>query len=241
MKVLIVEDEINAQKVLIYLLREFFPELDMVGIAAGITEAKKLIEQNHPDLVFLDVRLEDGTGLELLQQLENINFDVIFTTAYSNYAIQAIKFGAADYLLKPIVPNELKEAVLKIKHKRGKVRIETLENAPNVQKDEQTITVKTSDQTHLISVCDIIRLEADGAYTNILTTEQTIIASKNLKFFERILSKDIFVRTHQSHLVNKNHIKTFHKGGSLEMSNQEMVPVSFRKKSIVRKIFKNKN
>jgi len=241
MKVLIVEDEVNAQNVLMYLLREFFPELDMVGIAAGITEAKKLINQKHPDLVFLDVRLEDGTGLDLLQQLENINFDVIFTTAYSNYAIQAIKFGAADYLLKPIVPNELQEAVLKIKHKRGEEKFKSLDNFSGVQKDEQTITVKTSDQTYLISVFDIIRLEADGAYTNIITSEQTIIASKNLKFFERILSNDLFIRTHQSHLVNKNHIKNFHKAGSLEMSNQEMVPVSFRKKSIVRKILKNKN
>jgi len=241
MKVLIVEDEVNAQNVLIYLLREFFPELDMVGIAAGITEAKKLINQKHPDLVFLDVRLEDGTGLDLLQQLEKINFDVIFTTAYSNYAIQAIKFGAADYLLKPIVPNELQEAVLKIKHKRGKEKFKSLDNFTGVQEDEQTITVKTSDQTHLISVYDIIRLEADGAYTNIITSEQTIIASKNLKFFERILSNDLFIRTHQSHLVNKNHIKTFYKAGSLEMSNHEMVPVSFRKKSIVRNFLKNIN
>jgi len=241
MKVLIVEDEINAQKVLIYLLREFCPELNLVGIATGIVKAKKLIKQHKPDLVFLDVKLEDGTGLELLQQIKNIDFDVVFTTAYDNYAIQAIKFGAVDYLLKPIDPDELKEAVLRIKQKKEKEQTKLSKNLTDELIDEQTISIKTSNKTYLISVCDIIRLEADGAYTNIITIDQNVIASKNLKFFEDVLPQNLFIRTHQSHLVNKNHIKTFHKTGNLEMSNQEMIPVSFRKKSIVRNVLKNKN
>ena len=241
MKVLIVEDEINAQKVLKFLIKEFFFDIDIVGTATGITEAKKLIKQHQPDLVFLDVRLEDGTGIELLQQLDNINFQIIFTTAYDNYAIQAIKFNASDYLLKPIDPGELKEAILKIKSKIQKEKNNFSKKILETKKNNFTITVKTSDKTFFISIKNIIRLEADGAYTTIITPDQTIIASKNLKIFEKALPKNLFIRTHQSHLVNKNHIKAFQKNGQLQLSNHDTVPVSFRKKSFVRNLLKDKH
>jgi len=241
MRVLIVEDEIDARKVLIYFTKQLFPEIEIVGEAASIAQAKKLITSQKPDLVLLDVRLEDGNAIDLLKQLKTIDFQIIFTTAYADYAIKAIKFDATDYLLKPINPDELKTAILKAQKQYAqelelsKLKLE--QDADN----NTTIAIKTAEQTYITPVTDIIRLEADGSYTSIITTKNTILASKNLKFYERVLSEKCFIRTHQSHLVNKKYITGISKDGFLKLSNQESVPISFRKKSSVRNWLKKKN
>ncbi len=242
MKVLIVEDEIDARKVLVFLTKEFFPNLKIIGEAASIAEAKQYIAQKAPDLLFLDVRLEDGTGIELLQSIEHKTFEVIFTTAYTNYAIQAIKNEATDYLLKPINPNDFKLAVLKAIDKiKAKQKIKDTNTPDTKNTKPQTIHIKTAEKTYLIPINDIIHLKADGAYTSIITNKQTIVASKNLKFFEKYLPTDAFIRPHQSHIVQKTHIQSIDKEGRLQLSNGNLVPVSFRKKSMVRNLLKNKN
>ncbi len=238
MKAVVVEDEINARKVLIFLLKELFPEIDIVGEAATITKAKKLIKNKKPDLVFLDVQLEDGTGIELLKQFKKIDFQIIFTTAYAEFAIKAIKFNALDYLLKPIDPDELKTAVLKAIDRNEKLKeISTLKKNQE-DLEHKTISINTSEQTFLLPVNEIIRLEADGSYTKIITTEDKIVTSKNLKFYEAKLPDNIFIRTHQSHLINKKFISCMTKDGFLRLSNHEQIPISFRKKSLVRSLLK---
>jgi len=241
MKVLIVEDEIDARKVLVYLLKQFFSHFNIVGQTGSVVEARKLIKQHHPDLVFLDVQLEDGTGFDLLKNCSHLRFYTIFTTAYSGFAIDAIKYSASDYLLKPIAPEELKKAIKKVvKLREREIEIRHLENiySKNIEKSEK-ISIKTSEGTFLIPLHDIIRMEADGAYTNIICVNQNIIVSKNLKYYEDILPLNKFVRSHQSHLINKEHIVKMTIKGNLLMSNNEQVPVSFRKKSIIRKMLKN--
>jgi len=239
MKTLIVEDEVDARKVLKFLLKQYFPDIDIIGEAASISKAKNIILKEKPELVFLDVRLEDGTGFDLLNNLEHIDFQIIFTTAYDNYAIKAIKFAATDYLLKPINPEEFKIAVEKVITKMQQFA-DYLKNKQNT-KDYQTISVKTAQQTYFVPIKDIIRLEADGSYTSIITEDSKILASKNLKFYEKILPKDSFIRTHQSHLVNKKCIKSIDKDGKLKLSNNDLVPISFRKKSMVRNFLKKQN
>ncbi len=241
MRVLIVEDEIDARKVLIYFTKQLFPEIVIVGEAASIIQAKQLIISKKPDLVLLDVRLEDGNAIDLLKQFKTIDFQIIFTTAYADYAIKAIKFDAIDYLLKPINPDELKAAILKAqKQYEQQLELSKLKHEQATD-NNTTIAIKTAEQTYITPVTDIIRLEADGSYTSIITIKNTILASKNLKFYERILSEKCFIRTHQSHLVNKRYITGISKDGFLQLSNQESVPISFRKKSSVRNWLKKKN
>ncbi len=239
MKTLIVEDEVDARKVLKFLLEQYFPDIDIIGEAASVSKAHELILKEKPDLVFLDVRLEDGSGFELLESLDQIDFQIIFTTAYDDYAIKAIKFAATDYLLKPINPEEFKTAVEKAITKM-QLFADYLKKEQNT-KEDLTISVKTAQQTYFVPIKDIIRLEADGSYTSIMTKDGQIIASKNLKFYEKILPGDTFIRTHQSHLVNKKCIKGIDKNGKLKLSNNDLVPISFRKKSVVRNLLKNKN
>ncbi len=241
MKVLIVEDEIDARKVLQYLINELFPSLQIVGQTGSVSEAKQLILTSHPDLVFLDVQLEDGTGFDLLNDCSALGFQVIFTTAYSNFALNAIKYSAIDYILKPVNPDELKRAVEKvIKIKEKEVEYEMLKTVVKKQQNTAKISINTAEQTYMLPIDDIIRLEADGAYTTIITRDKRVVASKNIKYFENILPANLFVRPHQSHLVNKSFIAEINRRGKLLLLNNEEVPISFRKKSMIRNLLKNK-
>jgi len=240
MRVLIVEDEIDARKVLVYLLKFLFPDMQIVGETGSVKKAKALINKLQPDVVFLDVRLEDGSGLDILNNNSTFELNVIFTTAYSDFALNAIKFNAIDYLLKPINPSELKIAVEKVKKiKEKEIELKKLKTVVEKNLDFR-ITIKTAEQTFVVPVSDIVRLEADGSYTTLITTENKIIASKNIKYFQDILPEEFFLRTHQSHLVNKKCIIKINKNGSLLLANNDEVPISYRKKSIVRKLLNNK-
>lgn len=235
LKTIIIEDEINVREALIKLLKLIDNSIEVIATTGHIDEAKLLIKQHNPQLVFLDIELEDGTGFDLLQQLDNINFKLIFTTAYNQYAIKAFKFSAIDYLLKPIDPTELSNAIQRAKSEiktaqKHQELIEVLNN--NINKKEEKIVLKTTEQRYVIFVKDIIRLEADGAYTLFITASNSIIVSKHLKFYENLLN-DSFIRCHQSHLVNKNHIIGIDKNNILLLTNEEKVPVSTRKKSEV--------
>jgi two-component system LytT family response regulator len=241
MKILVVEDEIDARKVLVYLIKQLFSDITLVGETGSVSQAKKLILYHQPDLVFLDVQLEDGTGFDLLNQCKR-SFYTVFTTAYSDFAIKAIKHSAIDYLLKPINPDELKIAVEKVKNKMQKaLAIKNLQIEVNQQqgKQDKKITIKTAEQTYVIPTKEIIRLEADGAYTSIITVKTTIIVSKNIKYYQNILRDDNFLRPHQSHLVNKDYILEIDKKGNLLLSNNDIIPIAFRKKAMIRKMLKN--
>jgi len=231
-KTLIIEDEINVREGLKKLLKIVAPTLEVVAETGFVSQALELIKKHKPDLIFLDVELEDGLGFDVLKQVEQIDFKIIFTTAYSQYAIDAFKFSAVDYLLKPIDPSELKMAIQRAvsainNNKKNLDLLSTLKN--NIANKEQKIVLKTTENRFVINVKEIIRLEADGTYTKFITTDRALIVSKNIKFYEDLLDEN-FLRCHQSHLVNSRHIISLTNTGFLQMSNQDLVPISTRKR-----------
>lgn len=229
---LIIEDEINARKALKKMIHLITPEIEIFGETGFVKEAVKLIRYHQPSIVFMDIELEDGESFEILKQLENITFKIIFTTAYNQFAVKAFKYSTVDYLLKPIDPLELKVAINKAIatvnfEKKHTELLEVLQN--NLNKSAPSIVLKTATYQHVILLKDIIRLEADGAYTTFITIEKKIIMSKNLKFYQDVLEDD-FIRCHQSHLVNLSQVLGMQKNTFLEMTNGDLVPISVRKK-----------
>lgn len=237
-KTILIEDEINAREALTKMLKIIEPKIQIIAETGFVSEAVNLIKDQKPDLVFLDIQLEDGTGFDLLKQLDSIDFKIIFTTAYNQYAINAFKFSAVDYLLKPTDPIDLKEAInralsLIYSEKEHQNLVEILKN--NETSKNKKIVLKTTQQRYVLNINDIIHLKADGAYTIFKTAQQKIIVSKNLRYYQDLLNTH-FVRCHQSHLINLKQVKGINKKGFLIMSNQDEIPVSSRKKSEIKKL-----
>lgn len=228
MRTLIIDDEENARKNLRNILLRKCPEVILEGEATNVNEGIKLIEELKPELVFLDVEMPDGTGIDLLAAIEHPKPYVIFVTAYDQYAIEAIKQDANDYILKPISPNELKIAVNKIQKKKS-VTQNTQEGNDGMS---DTIMITCVEGVHFIKQQEIIRVQADGNYASIYTLTDKVTATKTLKEMESSLSPKSFIRVHQSHLVNRTYIKKFMKGehSYLIMNNNEKIEVSRRKK-----------
>ncbi len=231
-KTILIEDELNVREGLKKMLKIIAPNIDIIGETAYVKQAIDLIKDKKPDLIFLDIELEDGTGFDILEQLKETNFNIIFTTAYNQYAIKAFKFSAIDYLLKPIDPLELENAIQRaqkqINHNtEHQELLSVLKN--NIEKKETKIVLKTTEQRYIFDIKDIIHLIADGAYTVFVTLNNKIIVSKNIKYYQGILDEN-FIRCHQSHLINKKHVKLI-KGNDLIMINDDVIPISTRKKT----------
>ncbi len=240
-KAIIIEDELGVRSALKKMLKLMHPGMKIVAETGSVSEAVVLLKEHEPELIFLDIELEDGTGFDILNQFESIGFKIIFTTAYSEYAIKAFKYSSIDYLLKPVDPMELKDAVTRAflsvdGEREHKALLEVLRN--NIEKRPPKIVLKTTEQRHIIDVENIIRLEADGAYTSFVLKNKKIIVSRNIKHYQNILGED-FIRCHQSHLVNSNHIKGVDKQGALMMSSGDLVPVSTRKRAEIVQRIKN--
>jgi len=240
-KTIIIEDEIQVREALKKMLILLMPKIQVIAETGFVNEAVELINKHQPKLVFLDIKLEDGTGFDIINKIENPNFKIIFTTAYNQYAIKAFKVSAIDYLLKPIDPLELQVALEKAisildNEKEHQELIQVLKN--NEQAQNKKIVLKTTENRYVINIKDIIRLEADGAYTIFYTKDQKIIISKNLKFYQELLNEQ-FIRCHQSHLVNKTHITKIDNKGFLLLSNEQTVPISTRKKNDILKQIEN--
>ncbi len=242
MKVVIVDDEFSAREQSKRLIGELFPEIFICGEAESLNAAYELILINNPDLVLLDIDLPDGNAFDLLRRLPQINFSIIFITAHDQFAIQAIKFSALDYLLKPYSSGEfadaLRKAILKIRQDEIQTHFSTLLQNISSKSESAKIVLRTSESIHVISVNDIIRIEADGMYSKFfLTNRSPVLVSKNIKEYENMLESHGFFRSHQSHLINSKHVVCFHKadGGSLGLSDQTKVPVATRFKEKVLK------
>lgn len=240
---IIIEDEINARGVLKKMIALIDNRVNIIAETGYVRDGIKLINDKKPKLVFLDIQLEDGIGFDILKRLDTLDFKVIFTTAYDEYALKAFKYSATDYLLKPINPIELGGA---LERAIEDIEKEQLQNELlNVLKhnidnnDDKKIVLKTLNNQHIVSTKDIIRLEADSAYTIFNTTTDKIVVSKNLKYYQDILG-DSFVRCHQSHLVNKIHITGITKKQFITMTNTDVIPISTRKKTEIIKEIKSK-
>ncbi|HMR82581.1 MAG TPA: LytTR family DNA-binding domain-containing protein [Niabella sp.] len=237
-KTLIVEDEIMSLEFLKTLVSEFCPELQVTGTASNVEDAVRLIDEQAPDIVFMDIEMQTGTGFDVLQKVSKRSFHVIFTTAFDHYAIKAIKFSAIDYLLKPINLDELQEAVIKairsLEQKQQEKKIELLiKNLERSGKEGFSISLATSDGIEYIRLSQIIHLEANGPYTTFfIKNQKKIMVSKNLKEYELLLCDHDFFRIHNSYIINLNEINRMIKtdGGYVIMSDESMIAISPRKK-----------
>lgn len=238
LKAVIVEDEKHSRETLKNLLQEFCLNVEVIGLASNVTEAVSIIKINQPDVVFLDIELQTGTGFDVLEQVSHLNFEVIFTTAFEQYAIKAVKFSSLDYLLKPIDLDELQNAIEKAQTKKNQVvykkQLETLMLNLKQQKPKlNKICLATSDGFEFIEVNDIIYCKAEGSYTAfILKNSEKLLVSKNLKEYENLLLDQDFMRVHNSFLINLKEIKKYIKsdGGYIIMNNNDTVSISRSKK-----------
>lgn len=246
-KTIIIDDEVKARDTIQNMLQTYCKDIEIIGTAGSVKEGVSVLNNNSPDLVFLDIKMGDGTGFDLLRKLNKINFVLIFITAFEEFAIRAIKFSALDYILKPLDPDELISAVEKAKDAIEKenisLRLEALyENLDGLNNKSKKIVLKTTNSVHIVNIADIIRCESEKNYTHFYTTEkEEITVSKTLKEFSEMLVDFGFYRIHQSHLVNLVHVKRYDKaeGGNLVMDDNSIVPVSYRKKEELVKLFKS--
>lgn len=235
---LIVEDEKHNQEILKGLLTEFCEGIDIVGIAANVEDAVRLIRERRPDVVFLDIELQTGSGFDVLEQVKGIAPEVIFTTAFEHYAIKAIKMSSLDYLLKPIDLEELQEAVEKAKRAKNKPgygeQLESLlQNLRIPQSDHVKLCLNTAEGMEFVNSRDLRYLKADGSYTQFHPISGVpILVSKHLKEYERLLPPSDFMRVHNSYLINLREVKRYVKadGGYILMKNEAHIPVSRSKK-----------
>lgn len=236
MKAIIVDDEERARRSLETLLQLHCPDVEIVDQCANVPKAVLAIKQHQPNLVFLDIEMPEFSGFELMQFFDTINFEVVFVTAYSEYAVEAFEYSAVDYVLKPVQVEKLKAAVEKAKVRveshNMKQRLEVLKQ--NFQSDEfSKIALPVSDGLLFVEVSMITMLQADGAYTNVWMVDGSkLLVSKKLKFFEDLLMKrKNFFRIHRSHLINLNFIKKYNRLESyIEMDNGSTMPVSKERK-----------
>lgn len=213
----------------------FSKEIVIVAEANGVKTGLAAISDHKPDLIFLDINMDDGTGFDLLSQCAHKDFEIIFITGYDQHAIKAIKVGALDYVLKPIDDNEFKQAVQKSVDNYEKEN--DLEKLVEISSDyfrgveKKRVILKTSDTVYAIYEDDIIYCRSDGNYTTFYTQQlEKIVVSKPLKQVEEILSENSFIRCHQSYIVNKKHVLKYNKQGVLIVHLDFKVPVSSRRK-----------
>jgi two-component system, LytTR family, response regulator len=244
MKILVIDNETNIREGIVQLIKNFCPFEAQLFEANGVVTGLKSIAEVNPDLLFLDVELDDGTGMDLLSKLSIINFQVIFVTAHNKYAIDAFRFSAIDFLLKPIDSEELIAAFDRvIKHIKNSFLQDQFqvmqESLTKITLKEKKIVLKDSNSIYFVNVTDIIRCESDGQYTEFyIENTKKIVISKSLKEYEEMLESYGFIRPHHSHLININKILRFDKGdgGTLVMQNNDEIPVSHRKKAQILQI-----
>lgn len=241
MKVLIVDNEAHLRTGLRKMLQEFCPEITASDEADGVQTGLQKIRSFAPDIVLLDVEMEDGTGFDLMKQVTEPLFQLIFITAHNQYAIEAFRFSAIDYLLKPVDPDALQKSVQKAKKNIRSSNLQQqvqilLEQFSGIQNHEKKIVLKDLENTYFIKIADILYCEAEGTYTKFFVSNgPPILVSKNLKEYEAILEPLGFIRTHHSFLANPDKIKLFDKtdGGTLVLEGGHSIPVSQRKKDHV--------
>jgi len=234
----IIDDEPKNIRILKKMLTEFCPQVDIIAEGRDMQEAKEILTHYKPALVFLDIEMPYGNAFDLLNELMPVSFEVIFITAFNEYALKAFKYSAIDYLLKPVSISELQTAVEKaierISTKRANYEMQNL--LQNIGKKDDTkkkIGLPSKEGMIFVTAENIIRCEANGAYTYIYTSEQgKIISAKNIKEYEDLLPEAIFFRIHYSHIINLKEIKKYHRGrgGYVEMKDGILIDVAVRRK-----------
>lgn len=244
-KAIIIDDENRTRDLIAKMINSFGLDIEAIPAAESVETGIKAIEEHQPDIVFLDIKMPDGTGFDLLKAVPNKNFEVIFITAHEEFAIKAIKFSALDYILKPVDPEELKAAVIQALETIGSKKEESQFDAlqMNIQPNQKRrLVLKTQESVHIVELDHIIRCEADRNYTSFYLTEgKKILVSKTLKDYETLLSGYNFLRVQQSHLINLDFVARYDKGngGCVVMKDGSEVPLSPAKRDLFFKIIEN--
>ncbi len=239
-KTVVIDDETNGRNIIKSFVEKYCSGIEVTGEADSVASGIECIKEHNPDLVFLDIQMQDGTGFDLLEKLPKKSFKLIFVTSFDHYAIKAFKFSAVDYILKPVDPDQLIEAVEKVKAMSPGETVESkidvlISNINSLEK----IALPASDGIRFVKINDIVRCESDNNYTMFyLTGKEKILVSKTLKDYEALLSGSKFYRVHKSHLVNLKYIAKYvpGEGGYLILEDGSHVDVSRRKKEGLMKI-----
>ncbi len=239
-KTLIIDDEINGRNILKRFIEKYAEGVEVIGEAESVKTGVDAIKKLNPDLVLLDIQMQDGTGFDLLEQFDEKNFEVIFVTSFDHYAIKAFKFSAVDYILKPVDPDNLVEAIERVKNLDSKDELGSkidvlISNINSLEK----IALPSSDGIRFVKIQDVVRCESDNNYTMFyLINKEKVLVSKTLKEYEVMLSGVNFYRIHKSHLVNLKYITKYvpGEGGYVILEDGSHADVSRRKKEGLMKL-----
>ena len=239
-KAIIIDDENHNRENLLQMINSHCPEIKIVAICGSAIEGREKIINFNPDLILLDIEMPGENGFSMLENLPQINFEVIFVTAYDHYGIKAIKFSALDYLLKPVDTADLISAVEKAKEKilkkQENLRLKNLLENANRSNANKMLALSMSDKVEFIEIASIVRCESDSNYTVFyLKNGEKLLISKTLKEYDELLSPYGFLRVHQSHLINLKEIKSFIKtdGGYIKMKDGSSVSISRQRREVV--------
>jgi len=244
-RTLIIEDEPAVRKEIEYLVKQE-QEFILLGSETNVKDALTLIKATQPQLVLMDIQLTDGTAFDILDQLNEINFQIIFITAYNHFAIKAIKYGSLDYLLKPLDETELRTAMQRVASQQGNSLLQQQQQLMIAGSQKQTgqsdmesrMVLATQESLQVIQLKDIVYCQSEGGYTWFnLTSGEKILISKPLKYYDDLLPEEWFLRPHQSYLVNIKYVDKYLKVGDLILKDKTEIPVSSRRREqIVQRI-----
>lgn len=234
----LIDDEVDSIRVLQRLLETYCPNVNVIGTASGVDTGVELIRETKPDLVLLDIEMSQGNAFDLLNQLMPLSFQVIFVTAFDNYAIRAFKYSAVDYLLKPVDIDDLRGAVARVRerpetHDLAEQMKILLNNVGMLHLTQQKMAIPTITGLNFVPVQDILRFEAKGNYTVIyLSSGETVMATRTIRDYEEVLPENIFCRIHNSHIINLSHIEKYQKGrgGIVLMEDGTTIEVAARRR-----------
>lgn len=237
MRIVLVDDDTSVRDNLKTLLSIYAKDCEVIAEANGVKSGIECLKKNKPDLLLLDVEMQDGTGFDLLSIYGKLDFNVIFITGHNAYAIKAFKYSAIDYILKPVDPEELKAAFQKARDAKNleeqNLAVSTLVDNKEKPDTDKKIVLKDTEAVYLVSVKDIIRCESEANYTKFyLLDGRKLMISKTLKEYDQLFENQSFFRSHQSHLINLLHFDRYEKreGGIVQMKDGSTVPVAVRKK-----------
>ena len=243
----LIDDDKHLRTGLKALLERYTNEIQIIGEAESVKTGVELLKSSNPQVIFLDIHLNDGTGFDILEKLGKTTAHIVFITAHEQYAVKAFKFSALDFILKPVDPEELQSTIIKIKEVVGKSssfeHIDLLlENIRKKVDNFKRIALSTSDGIHLFEVSDIIRCEAKVNYTEFfIKNHKPLLISRTLKEYEELLTEHGFERIHQSHLINLSYLKSYIKsdGGYVIMADNTNIPIAQSKKERLQELIKN--
>jgi two-component system LytT family response regulator len=246
-RTVLIDDETDSIRVLQKLLETYCPQVEVVGTAEGVETGLEVIQATHPDLLLLDIEMTQGNAFDLLNQLRPLTFQVIFVTAFDNYAIRAFKYSAVDYLLKPVDIDELVGAVRRVAERSQQRNIIDqmqvfLDNMGTYSLAQQKMAVPTVDGLIFINLREVVRLEAKSSYTQInLESGEMVMATRTIKDYEDILPETLFCRIHNSHIINLQKIEKYHKGRGgyvILEDGSEIEVASRRRQEFLRRLLK---